>query len=170
MSVTVAIRKTIKWGGAFAVVLLVAVWVASGWWWVSVGRGRPWLVWVTQGRLVLDRYKAIGPSDSFTPLSFRGGSREPESGPYLLWSFVWGETATSFGITRSCIPLWFPTLLVAIPTALAWRADRRAWRWERIGLCPACGYDRRGLAPAAVCPECGAAASAAVVAEVVAKR
>ena len=32
-------------------------------------------------------------------------------------------------------------------------ARRRARRWE--GRCPACGYDRAGLAEGVVCPECG---------------
>jgi hypothetical protein len=34
---------------------------------------------------------------------------------------------------------------------------RRSWR-RRRGRCPGCGYDRRGLAEGAACPECGRAA------------
>jgi hypothetical protein len=37
------------------------------------------------------------------------------------------------------------------------REHERAWRErERAGLCPSCGYDRRGLPADAHCPECGA--------------
>ncbi len=34
------IRKTIKWGGAVVTVLLVVVWIGSGWWWVHWGSGK----------------------------------------------------------------------------------------------------------------------------------
>lgn len=50
------------------------------------------------------------------------------------------------------IPLWTPLLLglaLATPAAL----HMRRMRFDH--LCPACGYDRTGLAAEAVCPECG---------------
>jgi hypothetical protein len=45
-----------------------------------------------------------------------------------------------------------------LPVSLwaAWRTRPR----ERLGSCERCGYDRTGLAAAAKCPECGAAAGA----------
>jgi hypothetical protein len=42
--------------------------------------------------------------------------------------------------------------LTLIPAAILWRADRRG---RAPGLCGGCGYDRRGLAADAKCPECG---------------
>ncbi|MCH8270015.1 MAG: hypothetical protein IH985_02230 [Planctomycetes bacterium] len=48
------------------------------------------------------------------------------------------------------IPLWFPLLLLAAPTAWLWYTDRRAKPWQ----CPKCRYDLRGL-DGGVCPECG---------------
>ncbi|MCC6322221.1 MAG: hypothetical protein IT438_12380 [Phycisphaerales bacterium] len=55
-------------------------------------------------------------------------------------------------------PLWFPLLLAAAPTALAWRSELRRRRRERGGKCAKCGYDLAGLARGggAACPECGA--------------
>ncbi len=64
-----------------------------------------------------------------------------------------------------CRPLWpgfiantvvYSTLCVL--AALALMASRVLWpqaRRARRGQCRRCGYDRRGLASAAVCPECG---------------
>jgi hypothetical protein len=53
------------------------------------------------------------------------------------------------------LPAWIPALIVAWPTVLLWRADRRAGR-RSSGACASCGYNRRGLVGAdAACPECG---------------
>jgi hypothetical protein len=60
------------------------------------------------------------------------------------------------------VPLWIPFLLVAVPTALVWRADYTAARRARSGLCATCGYDRRALAADAKCPECGTVPTPAV--------
>ncbi len=53
------------------------------------------------------------------------------------------------------IPLWLPFLLVALPTALAWRLDILVRRRAVSGKCKSCGYSLAGLAPTAPCPECG---------------
>lgn len=57
-------------------------------------------------------------------------------------------------------PVWLLLLAAGVPTALAWRAERRRVRRERVGKCQACGYDLAGLAESAGCPECGRARSA----------
>src|SRR5207248_1606943 len=51
------------------------------------------------------------------------------------------------------MPLWWLLVLAAAPTVRLWWLDRRD---QTSGLCPHCGYDLRGLAEGAVCPECGA--------------
>jgi len=61
----------------------------------------------------------------------------------VIWSFI--------------IPLWALSLSAAAPAVLLWRSSFRANRRARIGHCPACGYDRRGLPDDLACPECGAA-------------
>jgi hypothetical protein len=72
----------------------------------------------------------------------RGGSWRPS------WDYFSGYWGLS-------LPLWIPFLLFAVPTALLWRRDHIATKRARIGRCPLCGYDRRGLAADAKCPECG---------------
>jgi hypothetical protein len=69
--------------------------------------------------------------------------------------FFWMPSVEDNSNLRAAIiPLWIPLTLVATPTGLLWWADRRATRREMAGHCPACGYDRNGLADAK-CPECG---------------
>lgn len=54
------------------------------------------------------------------------------------------------------VPLWALNVIPVIAFAAIWGVERFVRR-RRAGLCPSCGYDRRGLAtPTATCPECGA--------------
>ena len=57
---------------------------------------------------------------------------------------------TWLGVSYVVIPLIFPLLLIAIPTAFAWWRRRR----PRPGHCRSCGYDLTGNV-SGVCPECG---------------
>jgi hypothetical protein len=48
--------------------------------------------------------------------------------------------------------VFLATLFLSI---VVWRRLRRPKRRAELGQCPECGYDRRGLATDAKCPECG---------------
>jgi hypothetical protein len=48
------IRKTVKWGGAVASVLLVAVWIGSGWWRVGYAGTGGGCVSVSRGVLGIE--------------------------------------------------------------------------------------------------------------------
>jgi hypothetical protein len=49
------------------------------------------------------------------------------------------------------VPLWCPAIVAFLLTILAWCKLGR-----HPSECRKCGYDRTGLAPGVVCPECGA--------------
>ena len=128
------IRKTIKWGGAVVTVLLVVVWVGSGWWMV---RWRcVWEGWLACGRVKM----------------WQDGSSYPLIARIMP---VWRGPMWNADLDGLGVPLWIPTLCVFSAAAIAWRLDTVARRREDAHLCPKCNYDRTGLAIGAVCPECG---------------
>ena len=147
------LRKAVKWGGAGLTVLLLVVWVGSGCyranWRIAAGTS----VEIGAGRL---EYSEVS---LFSDLA-RHGWATPEVGlrsiaagePELNWSFRRADLGKALFVF---IPLWPAVLLSLLATAAAWRADAKYLRRARVGMCPACGYDRAGLAPGAVCPECG---------------
>ena len=164
------IRKTVKWGGAVLCVLMAGVWVGSGW--IEI-RFRLWeraTGTIACGRFTSDYY-------SFESRFLSEVDVPPETiewheiphGPRWTWWFDSGYHADPKGCppfdSWAETPFWFPLLLTLIPTTLAWRLDTLARRRVRLGLCPHCHYDRRGIAATAVCPECGKAAAAAPVAQ-----
>jgi hypothetical protein len=150
------IRKTIKWGGAVVTFLLAVVWIGSGWWCVIWGDGKGGTISVRAGGLAIWNVEDI--------------DGDPWDGWYLLrdlpplqrsrfqWKFEMTPGGASWGLPRALvIPLWAPTLVVFIPTVIAWRLDALARRRERVRLrlCLKCNYDRSGIAADAKCPECG---------------
>jgi hypothetical protein len=74
----------------------------------------------------------------------------------VYWLPQWRGGTT---VTSGVLPLWIPFAAFAFPTAILFHRDRPSAR-RRAGRCVKCGYDRAGLVPGAVCPECGAAACA----------
>jgi hypothetical protein len=146
------IRKTIKWGGAAVTLLLVVVWMVSGWWsaaWASDG-GRG--VAVATGYVVFFHTPPI-PHRNFYLVPI------PSNAPYRwAWLPILKANTQKWQLY---LPLW-PAILLATPiTFAAWRLDGLARRQARarLNLCPKCGYDRAGLvggAAGAKCPECGA--------------
>jgi hypothetical protein len=138
------IRKTIKWGGAAVTVLLVVVWIGSGWCspgWVSKGRA----VALDRGRVCLIRLEGLAVPDGAM------WSVQPADMPH--W-YLWFDSFKQYEIGPR-IPLWCPVLLALLATTAAWRLDALARRRARLNVCPKCGYDRAGIAGDANCPECG---------------
>lgn len=75
------------------------------------------------------------------PSAVRRLTRQGVRLPYLP---VWPGFAVDSAIAAA---LWW--MLLTAPGAI------KRWRRRRRGLCIACGYDLRGLAEGAACPECG---------------
>ncbi len=131
------IRKTIKWGGAVVTVLLVVVWIGSGWlmcgWAGKSQAGEHLQVLVIWGRIEISHW----PSPSVPKWSRAVLESHPKLG-FFQWSFGYSTMDID-------IPLWAVAAPVLLPTALTWRLDTLARRRARVGFCPKCGYDRTGL-------------------------
>ncbi len=147
-----------KWGGAAVTALVVAAWIASRWWcvgWTSVEGGS----WVSLG---------WGRFDVGRDIAVIGGRAFPgwhvwHRNDLFLFDFYWWFDVRVSSPTQSLgIPLWAPAVLTTALSAAAWRLDTPARRRARVGHCPNCGYDRRGIAPDVPCPECGAVSSTKV--------
>ena len=141
-------RKSVKWGGTVATLVLLVVWIGSGWWcgqWITPAGG---VMLLTRGHLSGVGY-IVPPiwTDYCGDFTLH---RTPFQWHWWAGLQVQGEPLI--------VPLWLPALLSLLATAAAWRADAKYLRRAREGACPARGYDRAGLAAGAVCPECGAAA------------
>ena len=141
------IRKTIKWGGAVKTVLLVVVWIGSGWCGEVNLDTSALRLSIYHGRLFIRSPNLIGFPRDWPPNVFIRG--EAPGTFHMDWSMSnqGGEIA---------IPLWVPASLILAASVMSWRLDTIAHRRARVGLCPKCQYDRTGLAPGALCPECGA--------------
>jgi hypothetical protein len=137
------IRKTIKWGGAAVTVLLLVVWIGSGWFY-SIRAARI----------------AIGCAHGSLVVAPNGDGR---SMPTWWWGWHFYRIPAGFDLWFSykgeydwSVPLWVLIAPLGASTALAWRADARAHNARaRLNLCPKCNYDRAGIAADANCPECG---------------
>jgi hypothetical protein len=147
------IRKTIKWGGAAVTVLLVVVWIGSGWVFVTHSGGEDPFVEIRGGEFSFSQ-PGPGPVVSRTTCGLNAHR------VCQTWLPRWNG-GSSGGLANwhleLNIPLWLPVVAFAIPTAAAWVYESRYRRRAKLNLCPHCGYDRTGLAggAGAVCPECG---------------
>jgi hypothetical protein len=145
------IRKTIKWGGAAVTVLLVVVWIGSGWWeWFvpfpgggnfgMISGGFEYDAW-PQGRTGITVHRCA-------------------DGRFHLWWWPprWHGSSGDLAVW---VAGWIPVIPVLACTICAWCFDAQVRRRARGGLnlCPKCNYDRAGIAADAVCPECGGAQS-----------
>ena len=129
-------------------VLLVAVWIGSNW---KSARSRDYTEHAA-GFTSDGMYVGWGIMDfPETPYGFF--LDRPVRLSHTLGS-VHVDLAHGYGAVDA--PLWFLAGLSCSVAVVGWRLDvveRR--RRSRLDLCPACSYDRAGLAAGAVCPECG---------------
>ena len=130
-------------------VLLLVVWIGNGWWNAEFLFGGHFGIMVNRGAVEWVRFPPNAP-----PLATR--LRLDVAAAIDLTP--WIETSRFGKGWDVTMPLWPASLLSLLATAAAWRGDAKYLRRVREGACPACGYDRAGLAAGAVCPECGAAA------------
>jgi len=165
------LRKWAKWTCTVACCCVVALLIGnrrSSW----HGRSGPVYVLFFGGALRLEYFKPEG-SPFFDRWELERLTVSANERLDWYWWFAWEAGGRQYTVsvlkdgkfkplvltTRPMvrIPMWLPALLFAVPAGLLWRTDIRAARRSRSGSCPDCGYDRRGLATDAKCPECGAA-------------
>ncbi len=144
------IRKTVKWGGPLVSAALLAVMVWSAWYWVQWSSQPGAHFWIDSGTVIIDG--SLFRSDQGHPRSWKWGTHRNPMG----WRLSWMITGNLWVVY---LPIWpAPAAAILLSTA-AWRLDTLARRRSRLNLCPKCNYDHTGLAPGAVCPECGSAVS-----------
>ena len=135
------LRKVCKWTGLVLSVLLLVVWVGSGWYGLHV-RTQHWNIDLMRGVLVFAEADPMFGPHVFVRHPLRIERLSPHA--QFAWWFYWNP---DYFCTA---PLWCPLVGAAVPTAVLWRRDRR---FSKPVLCKQCSYDIRGVA---VCPECGA--------------
>jgi hypothetical protein len=147
-------------------VVLVAVFLASPWWVLSVESPSGVGGWVGSGSLSfgssgMRRSEWLVFLDRDFPFAYTkwwfSVKHGPAAGGALTILAPPGSPPIPTPISWSVhIPLWFPALGAALLTLHGWRLDARAARRSRTAACHKCGYSRSGLATGAACPECGA--------------
>lgn len=154
MNVKPALLILIRWGGPPVAMALCVAWWISGTTWVTYIGTNDWRVSAGSGLV------AVSHSPGLTAITVSITGVAPPKGLQTLSMqrrFAWWFRAEWKADYRSiAIPLWFPILVVTSLFTAAWRYEILARRRALIGCCVKCRYDRKGLAPSAPCPECGA--------------
>jgi hypothetical protein len=154
-------RRAAKWAGAVLCVLIFVAWFASRWSNAvlrHVSKNETRMVVLSGGRTAIT-WLAKGPIPGLYSegWSIDGGRTDPR---WVGWDWM-PERGTWLGLHpgagETVLPLYIPFALLAVPTAWLFYLDRRRFA---PGRCQRCGYDLAGLAPGAVCPECGKGAVA----------
>jgi hypothetical protein len=151
--------RVVRWAGTVVCVVAALLFAASlfcvvTWydgtvWHVGYGRGALGAAWIDYEEEAIQN-----PRINIGRVQRGLAAHRPWKMPITWWPDAANEGSPTF-CRRVVVPLWIPFALAAVPTALLWRAQLRRRRRARVGLCPACGYDRAGIAPDAACPECG---------------
>lgn len=142
-----------KWGCLSVGAVLVIAAIVGNWWvmGLAVSRqaaGSPTMTFVSLTNQSIAASQVQWPPAPYFKL--RAYWREPV-GSMRLWPIVkWSRQSPELSI-----PTWWPAVALLGCGGVFWRLDRRRAAYQ----CHKCGYDRRGLADEAICPECGAAAT-----------
>jgi hypothetical protein len=149
-------RRVSGWSLLFLALLTFSAWLTSGWGAFVINTGHI-CIRFQYGLMVTDWYSLArsGPLTTWYP--FR-----PLAEPtWQMWR--WGDQYDSYTepsgrlveVPNFAMPGWLlPVLLTGAGVPfLRWGIVAR--RRARTGLCPACGYDMRGLTDGVRCPECG---------------
>ena len=138
-------RRIAKWTGLVACDVILAMWAINTCCWT--------IVWyMTQGIRIGLWDQAITIIVEDWGLAWIGEWGVEKHDFSFHASQLWPDMNIESDRASIRIPLWILLVLVAIPTAIFWRRDRRS---VKPGHCQTCGYDLR--ASKKTCPECGTA-------------
>lgn len=137
--------KVLKRAGVAATSAALALWLGSFLIWAHVVVWGPLTLDIATGQVVVGWYPQLG-----------------ERRSRVRWSIPPGDTPVRWWFSRSHeaafwwfgIPAWTPCVLLGAGTWWLWRRDAAVTRLH-ASACPVCHYDRKGLQPGRVCPECG---------------
>ena len=143
----------VKWGGPMVALMLSFAWWRSGTTWMThVGPG-DWTITLAWGKFGIAYEPGImAMTEQLTGVAMPRGLANIQRPWGMHWSFsgTWEP-----GRKAVVVPMWFPTIIVAGLSALAWQMEFAARRRARAGNCAKCNYSRVGLASTTPCPECG---------------
>jgi hypothetical protein len=146
-------RRVAGWTVLAFAILATSAWLISGWWAFSY-QGRKVLVGCSWGTFFLTYQPARFAGIPAGALGWQGGPVRPPGIQFWRLEYISNPT----GDFALHLPPWpVPLLLTAAAIPLL-RSAGLVRRRAALNLCPRCGYDTRGLAPNALCPECGRAA------------
>ena len=138
-------RRIFKWVGLVVCSLCLLAFLTSLRWTprCSIGSG---VVFLEAGRVKVEYWGFSSKGDQELCRSiWKPPSFVLEDASNLPWSFWFVPSHLYVGF-----PVWIPFVLIAVPTIVAWRRDRRF----PPGHCQKCGYDLTGN-ESGVCSECG---------------
>lgn len=151
------LERFARWACTITAAASALAWAFTGVWEFAavtpeIGGGIQVRVFLWSGRIVGECLEDRTAADwGWTP------TIEIDRADPTYWTRMWRLPSAGGSSFRTWIdiPLWLPLSLFGITSAVLWRRHLRAAR--PVNACPACGYDRSGLAATTPCPECGAA-------------
>jgi hypothetical protein len=162
------ITRALKWAGTVCAVMLIVLWAASVRYSIGAVRSSSVYVFVESGAVRAEwwtSYRWFVPIFEPSLLGIGGDAwgwrcKPRLDGPNLIEETLpslrrttgcWAINGKPHAVTRLLVlPLWILLALVAGPTLLFWRIDRRI----APGHCECCGYNLTGNV-SGICPECG---------------
>jgi len=128
-----------------AIAVMILTWVGSTWFQAGWAGSRGSMVWLEGGRIYIIRQNVTN-----YPAEHVGWAYGSHDTPFRWW--YEDRLAWPFGIA---MPIWPLTIVLGVGTWVGRWVRHRARVRTALIACVHCGYERKGLLPDSVCPECG---------------
>jgi hypothetical protein len=136
------VRAT-RWPLTIPCALMMAMWLATLMSYNIEFRGDKFVVLVSRGSLYGYNRLLASPNKTDTVAAWLGTDQY--------------YTPFGVGLRQFRLPLWMPSLALALPTGYLWFVSFR--RYSPAKRCCGCHYDLSGLSKDTSCPECGRASA-----------